>query len=89
MPSPERLGVGGPQQTAAGLDLSRLGKRLQDLGAMGWHLDPMPAGGFRFTCWLAGDRPGVQKRIEATGRTQQEAAQQALELVGKDLAQHP
>jgi hypothetical protein len=55
---------------------------LQDLGATGCHLDPV-AGGYRFTCYLPGDRPGVQRRIEASATSEAEAARLALERLAQ------
>lgn len=80
MPSPERLGVGLPRPAAtATLDWAVVGRQLQQVGASGSHLDPLPGGGYRFTCWLPGSQPGVSRRFEATAATEAEAARLALE----------
>jgi hypothetical protein len=89
MPTPERLGIGQPAPRPAGLDWPKVGRRLQELGATGCHLDPQAGGGYRFTCWLPGERPGVQRRIEASGATQAEAAQLALERAGQQGQRRP
>jgi hypothetical protein len=86
MPSPERLGVGVPRPAAGGtLDWSVVGRQLQQVGANGSHLDRLPEGGFRFTCWLPGAQPGVSRRVEATAATEAEAARLALERAAQSV----
>jgi hypothetical protein len=84
MPSPERLGVGLPRPPT--LDATTIARRLQQLGASGYHLDRLPEGGFRFTCWIPTAQPGVSNRIEATAASESEAARLALEKAAQTNA---
>jgi hypothetical protein len=87
MPSPERLGVAMPRPAAGSpLDITDLARRLQQVGASGYHLDRLPGGDFCFTCWVPGAQPGVSKRFEALGATEAEAARAALEQAARAQA---
>src|SRR4051812_10401580 len=50
LPSPTQLGLSNPDAT--GPDWSFTRTRLRELGAIGFQLDPLPAGGWLFTCWM-------------------------------------
>jgi hypothetical protein len=89
MPAPEKLGVRPPAPRRAGLDWPSVSRRLQDLGATGCQLNSEAGGGYRFTCWLPGDRPGVQRRIEASAATEGEAARLALERAAQEGQRRP
>jgi hypothetical protein len=88
MPTPEKLGVSKPTPPPAPFEWTAVSKRLQDLGATGCHLDSVQ-GGYRFTCWLPGARPGVQRRIEASATSEGEAARLALERAAQERSARP
>jgi hypothetical protein len=88
MPTPEKLGVSRSTSTSAAFDWTAVSRRLKDLGATGCHLDPVP-GGYRFTCWLPGNRPGVQRRIEASAASEQEAARLTLDRAAEERSAQP
>lgn len=87
LPSPTQLGLSNPDAT--GPDWSFTRTRLRDLGAIGFQLDPLPAGGWLFTCWMPTARPGVSERIEARASCEAEAVRLVLEQAGRWKTQHP
>ncbi len=78
MPSPEQLGV--VVRTAADSpNWSALHARMNELGIVSFHMDTLPDGRHRFTCWLPQGQPGATQRIEALAATEIEAARAGLE----------
>lgn len=78
LPSPEQLGVSvRPAENSAGR--TTLSARMKELGVLGFHIDSLPDGRSRFTCWIGGDRPGLTRRIEAVAATESEATQRGLQ----------
>lgn len=78
LPSPEQLGVAiRPNDNAA--DWTSLRTRMKELGVLSFHLDSLPDGRTRFTCWMPGDRPGLSRRIESVAATESEAMQRGLQ----------
>ncbi len=78
LPSPEQLGVAvRPVETAT--DWTAMHARMKELGVLSFHMDSLPDGRARFTCWLPRDRPGLTRRIEALAASETEAVQLALQ----------
>jgi hypothetical protein len=76
--SPEQLGVAvRPVENAA--DWTEIHARMKNLGVLSFHMDSLPDGRSRFTCWLPGDRPGLTRRIESVAATDIEAVQGGLQ----------
>jgi hypothetical protein len=78
MPSPEQLGV-AVRTVACGPDWTALHARMKELGVVSFHLDTLPDGRYRFTCWLPQGQPGMTQRIEALAATEAEAVRMGLE----------
>jgi hypothetical protein len=93
MPTPEQLGValahaGAPAapaapagQAAGTVDWTATVQQLGQLGVASWHVESLPGGACRLTCWLPRPQPGVQHRIDAEGATQAEAVRLCLDKV--------
>jgi hypothetical protein len=78
LPSPEQLGVTvRPVENAA--DWTALHARMKEMGVLSFHMDSLPDGRSRFTCWMPGDRPGLTRRIESVAATEGEAVQRGLQ----------
>jgi hypothetical protein len=88
MPSPEALGV-AVRPAASGPDWTALHARMQELGAVSFHMDALPDGRHRFTCWLPQGQPGVTQRIEALAATEAEAVRLGLEQAGQSRRTGP
>jgi len=87
LPTPEELGVGAARRPApapanALVDWAATRKRLQDLGAVGFRLDQLPAGGARFQVWL----PGRPAAVQADGASEADAVRDCLERARTQLA---
>jgi hypothetical protein len=52
---------------------------MKELGVLSFHMDSLPDGRSRFTCWMPGTRPGLSRRIESVATNEMEAAQRGLE----------
>jgi hypothetical protein len=78
MPSPEQLGV-AVRPVADRPDWSALHARMKGLGIVSFHMDTLPDGRYRFTCWLPQGQPGMTQRIEALAASEVEAARVGLE----------
>ena len=77
LPSPEQLGVAvRPIENAA--DWTAIHSRMKELGIVSFHMDSLPDGRSRFTCWMPGDNPSVTRRIESVAATETEAVQRGL-----------
>jgi hypothetical protein len=75
MPPPEALGVPMP---ATDLDWTDLRVRLDRLGATGFALEKLPAGGYRFGCQVPA-AGGQSRTVEGRAATEAEAVRRALE----------
>jgi hypothetical protein len=64
---------------AAAVDWNVTVTRLRALEAVGFHLDRLPEGGYRFTCWVPAAQAGRTSRVEAMAATEAEAVRLALE----------
>jgi hypothetical protein len=82
LPSPEQLGVAvRPVENVA--DWNALHARMKELGVLGFHIDSLPDGRSRFTCWMPSDRPGLTRRIEVVAATEAEAVQCGLQQAAR------
>jgi hypothetical protein len=88
LPSPEQLGVtvrplpSLPQKEEGGekaVDWMALQARMKALGVLSYHVESLPDGRVRFTCWMPSDRPGLTRRIESVAVTEAEAVQRGLQ----------
>jgi hypothetical protein len=77
LPTPEQLGVG--RRSAEAVDWAETHRRLQELGAVGFQLEPARNGGYCFACLLPSGQPDRPHRIEGQGATQSEAVRVALD----------
>jgi hypothetical protein len=84
IPSPEQLGLTRSQVSSVDWDGTR--GKLRQLGATSFQLDRVPAGGFRFTCWLPAEQTGKSYRIEAEGGGEAEAVRLCLERTERWLS---
>ena len=82
MPSPEQLGV-TVRSSPVGLDGSALHTRIQELGIISYHVEPLTDGRCRFTCWVPRGQPGVNRRIEIVAATEAEAVRLGLDQAGQ------
>ncbi len=78
LPSPEQLGV-TVRPAEKTTERTALSGRMKELGVLGFHIESLPDGRSRFTCWIPGDRPGLTRRIEAVAATESEATQRGLQ----------
>jgi hypothetical protein len=78
LPSPEQLGV-AVRPVENPTDWAALHARMKELGVLSFHMDSLPDGSARFTCWMPGDRPGLSRRIESVAATEVEAVQRGLQ----------
>ena len=62
-----------------GADWTALRTRMKVLGVLSFHMDSLPDGRTRFTCWMPSDRPGLTRRIESVAGSVAEAIQQGLQ----------
>jgi len=79
MPPPEALGVPVP---AAPPDWTDLRVRLDRIGAKQFTLDPLPEGGYRFTCQVS-TTGGQSRTIEGRAATEGEAVRRAVDAAGR------
>lgn len=88
LPSPEQLGVAvRPVDNAA--DWTAIHARIKELGVVSFHLDTLPDGRSRFSCWMPGGRPGLTQRIESVAATEIEAAQGGLREASRIRQEQP
>jgi hypothetical protein len=88
MPSPQELGV-AVRLTEAGHDSAGLLARVKELGIVSYHMETLPDGRCRFTCWLPREQPGLTQRIEALAATEAEAMRLGLERAGQCRVTRP
>jgi hypothetical protein len=82
LPSPEQLGVAvRPVENAP--EWAGVHARIKELGVVSFHMDSLPDGRSRFTCWMPGDQPGLTRRIEAVAATEIEAMQGGLQQAAR------
>lgn len=82
IPSPEELQITGqPVQDLppASVDWVQIRRRLDDLGSVGFQMDRLPEGGYRFICLLPTAQADRHHRIEARAASEAEAIQLVLE----------
>jgi len=81
VPAPEQLGIAAATAAAPMVrpDWARAHDRLDRLGATGFHLEKLADGACRCICLLPGGQPGVNQRIEARGKTADEAVRLVLD----------
>ncbi|MBI3409966.1 MAG: hypothetical protein HY040_16625 [Planctomycetes bacterium] len=86
LPSPEELGVAvqvpaqiPPHAARPSLDWNRAHTRLQELGAVGFHLDRLPQGSCRVTFLLPTSQPQRTHHVEAEAANEADAVRNALE----------
>ena len=78
IPSPEQLGVAAPRPKDPGLDWVAIRKRLDELGAVGFQLEQLPSGGYRFICHLPTAAFGQTQGVEVQAPSEAEAVSQCL-----------
>jgi hypothetical protein len=79
IPTPEQLGIAPAASTkGADLDWTDAHRRLESLGAVGFHLDHLEAGRCHFACLLPTRQPGLTHRVEADAATSAEAVRLVL-----------
>jgi hypothetical protein len=79
LPSPEQLGISRPLAALNTLDWTDAHRRLDQLGAVCFHLEKLPQGGYRFTCLLPTAEAAKRHRVEATGATEADVVRLALD----------
>src|SRR5262249_40346188 len=70
-PPPEHPGLA--PATTASTDWDATRGRLRQLKALCYQLDRVPAGGYKFTCWLPAEQAGKSYRVEAEATGEAEA----------------
>jgi hypothetical protein len=79
IPTPEQLGIGPTvDSNRSDLDWTDAHRRLERLGAVGFRLDKLEAGGCHFACLLPTRQPGLTHRVEADAATSAEAVRLVL-----------
>jgi hypothetical protein len=85
IPTPEELGLaaGVPQAPAGGAapDWGDTRARLRELGAVRFQLERLPAGGYRFACWLP--RGAGHECLDAQAASEGEAIRLCLERAAR------
>lgn len=79
MPTPQELGLATASALAEGATWASTHRRLDKLGALSYHLDKLPQGGFRFACFLPTSRADRSHRIQAEAASETEAVSLVLE----------
>lgn len=84
LPSPEELGLvrhsaPAPTQASQTLDWNQAHARLQQLGAVGFHIDRLPAGNVRVSFLLPTSDPQRTHHVEAEAAHEGQAVYAALE----------
>jgi hypothetical protein len=80
IPTPEELGVSAwrkPQDDSA-IDWAGVHTQLDRLGATCFHLEKLPQGGCRITCFLPTGQQGRNRRIEVEAASDAEAVRSTL-----------
>ncbi|MGH7169265.1 MAG: hypothetical protein ACRELF_04340 [Gemmataceae bacterium] len=88
LPSPEKLGVAvRPVENA--IDWTTIHAQIKEVGVVSFHMDSLPDGRSRFTCWVPSDRPGLTRRIECVAATEAEAVQVGLQQAARSRGDRP
>jgi hypothetical protein len=92
IPTPEQLGVGAMRKLAATtapvaqrpaeVDWAATRKKLQELGAVSFRLDQLPAGRARFQVWL----PTQAAAVQADGASEADAVRDCLDRARTQVA---
>jgi hypothetical protein len=88
LPSPEQLGV-AVRPVEPSTTWTPPQARMKELGVLGHHLDKLPDGRWRFTCWVPLDANGLTRRIEAVADSESEAARRGLEEAAQTPRSRP
>jgi hypothetical protein len=88
LPSPEQLGV-AIRPVEYEIDWTAIHGRMKELGVVSFHMDSLPDGRSRFTCWVPRDRPGLTRRIECVAATEGEAVQLGLQQAAQNRRSAP
>lgn len=72
-----------------GIDWTAIHGRMKELGVVSFHMDSLPDGRSRFTCWVPRDRPGLTRRIECVAATEVEAVQLGLQQAAQTRRSAP
>lgn len=70
-------------------DWTALRARMKDLGIVSFHMDSLPDGRSRFTCWVPRGQPGLTRRIECVAATEAEAVQIGLQQAAQNRLDRP
>jgi hypothetical protein len=86
IPTPEELGLAPARSAApaqaAGLDWGATRARLQGLGAVSFFHERLPAGGYRFRCWLPRPQGGTEC-LEGSAASEGEAVRLCLDRAAR------
>jgi hypothetical protein len=88
LPSPEQLGV-AVRPVENSTDWSALHARMKQLGVLSFHMDSLPDGRTRFTCWMPLDQGGLTRRIESVAGTETEAVRRGLQEAAQTPQSRP
>ncbi len=88
MPSPQQLGV-TVRPSESDVNLTAIHARIKELGIVSFHMETLPDGHCRFTCWLPREQPGRTQRIEAVAASEAEAVRLGLEQAGQVQPSRP
>jgi hypothetical protein len=76
-------GASAPPST----DWTAIHSRMKELGVVSFHMDSLPDGRLRFTCWVMGERSDLTRRIESVACTEAEAVRSGLEEAAQAVRQ--
>lgn len=79
MPTPQELGLLSGSALAENANWATAHRRLEKLGALSYHLDKLPQGGFRFACFLPTSQADRSHRIQAEAASEAEAVSLVVE----------
>ena len=79
MPTPTELGLANPSPIPAPVDWNQTHARLNQLGALGFHLDHLSDGSTRVTLLLPARQPGRSQQVECLANSDAAAVTAALE----------
>lgn len=79
MPTPTELGVTEAPAQGGAPPWTKVHQRLEQLGASSYHLDRLPQGGYRFTCFLPTHQTDTAHRIQADAASEGQAISLVLD----------